>query len=62
MNTPASRWVRELTADGNAPTPAEEAVLGEVLLAIRRVRHGSVHLTLQDAKVVQIETTEKKRL
>ena len=62
MDTPGSRWVRELIADGNGPMPAEQAVVAEVLSSIRRVRHGSVHLMLQDAKVVQIETTEKKRL
>ena len=62
MNTPSSRWVRELSGDGPGPNSAEQAVLAEVLAAIRRVRHGSVLLTLQDAKVVQIETTEKKRL
>jgi hypothetical protein len=43
-------------------TPAERAVLEEVLGAIRRVRHGSVQLIVQDGRVVQIDTVEKKRL
>ena len=62
MNSPSSRWVRELSGDGPGPTSAEQAVLAEVLAAVRRVKHGSILLNLQDGKVVQIETTEKKRL
>lgn len=40
----------------------ERQVLQEVLQAIRSVRHGYVQITLQDARVVQIDTLEKKRL
>ncbi len=40
----------------------ERQVLAEVLQAIRSVRHGYVQITLQDARVVQIDTLEKKRL
>ncbi len=40
----------------------ERQVLAEVLQAIRAVRHGYVQITLQDARVVQIDTLEKKRL
>jgi hypothetical protein len=40
----------------------ERQVLQEVLQALRSVRHGYVQITLQDAKVVQIDTLEKKRL
>jgi hypothetical protein len=40
----------------------ERQVLSEVLQAIRSVRHGYVQITLQDARVVQIDTLEKKRL
>ena len=40
----------------------EEAVLREVLAAIRRVRHGYIQVIVQDGKVIQIDTTEKKRL
>lgn len=39
----------------------ERQVLAEVLQAIRSVRHGYVQITLQDAKVVQIDTLEKRR-
>lgn len=44
------------------PTIAEQAVLQEVLEAIRKVRHGSVQLIVQDGHVLQIDTLEKKRL
>lgn len=44
------------------PSESERKVLAEVLRAIRAVRHGSVQIVLQDARVVQIDTTEKKRL
>ena len=43
-------------------TAQEQAVLAEVLRALRTLRHGTVQLVVQDARVVQIETTEKKRL
>ena len=57
-------------ADTSTPIPAavpspnahEQAVLAEVLSAIRSVRYGYVQITLQDARVVQIDTLEKKRL
>ena len=54
-----SRWVRE--AGVGTPTPAERQVLGEVLMAIRRVRHGTVALSGQDGKVIQLDVTERKR-
>jgi hypothetical protein len=60
-NAGSSRWVRELSA-AEPPGEAERPVLTEVLAAIRRVRHGSVEITIQDGRVVQINTTEKKRL
>ena len=44
------------------PTAHEEAVLAEVLTSMRAVRFGSVQITLQDGRVVQIDTLEKKRL
>lgn len=44
-----------------APSAQEQAVLAEVLSAIRAVRYGYVQITLQDARVVQIDTLEKKR-
>ncbi len=60
---PGSRWVREMLAsDGSGPNAAEQEVLQDVLKALRRIRHGSVSLAIQDGKVVQIETTEKRRL
>lgn len=41
---------------------AERAVLQEVLQAMRRVRFGSIEVIVQDGRVVQIDTTEKRRL
>lgn len=40
----------------------EETVLAEVLRALRAIRYGSVQITLQDGRVVQVDTLEKKRL
>ncbi len=45
-----------------APNAAEQIVLAEVLQAIRRVNHGYVQVIVQDGRVIQIDTTEKKRL
>ncbi len=44
------------------PGPEELLVLNEVLSAIRRVRHGTITLIVQDGRVVQIDRTEKRRL
>ena len=67
MNAPeedvsGSRWANEVQRTAAPVAPAERAALREVLDAIRRVRHGSVHLSLQDGRVVQVEVTEKRRL
>ena len=60
-NSPSSRWVREVTGEGGTANETERQVLGELLKAIRRVRHGTVTLSVQDGKVVQLDVTEKKR-
>ncbi|MGD9935829.1 MAG: YezD family protein [Dehalococcoidia bacterium] len=66
MNQPEptrSRWVRDMLPDSTTPpNQTEWAVLSEVLVALRRVRHGSVEMSVQDGRVVQINTTEKRRL
>lgn len=59
--TPSSRWVRELLATEGGPAEHERVVLAEVLMAMRRVRHGTVTLSVQDGKVVQLDVTEKRR-
>jgi len=66
MNTeeggsPSSRWVRELAAKEGSPSEQERAVLAEVLAALRKVRHGSVTLSVQDGRVVQLDVNEKRR-
>ncbi len=51
------------TSPTSAPLTAHErTVLATVLDAMRAVRYGSVQIVLQDARVVQIDTLEKKRL
>ena len=37
-------------------------LLKEILKAIRQVNYGHVQIVVQDSRVVQIETLEKKRL
>ena len=66
MNTeegtgPSSRWVRELAAKEGSPSEHERVVLAEVLAALRKVRHGSVTLSVQDGRVVQLDVNEKRR-
>ena len=36
--------------------------LGVVAEALDRLRYGSIHLTVHDGKVMQIDVTERKRL
>jgi hypothetical protein len=43
------------------PDESELAVLHEVLDALRRLRFGSIQVIVQDSRVVQIDTVEKKR-
>lgn len=45
-----------------ALTRHEQEILAEVLRAIRSLRFGHVQLIVQDARVIQIETLEKKRV
>ncbi len=46
----------------NIPDAREQRVLDEVLQAIRGMKHGYVQIIVQDSRVVQIDTLEKKRL
>ena len=43
-------------------TTEERTALEEILSALRRVRHGYVQVIVQDGRVVQIDTMEKRRL
>ena len=36
-------------------------IIEEIMRSIRQIRYGEVVVTVHDAKVVQIEKTEKKR-
>ena len=40
----------------------ERKVIEDVLRALRSIRHGYVQIVVQDARAVQIETHEKRRL
>ncbi len=51
-----------MEADQAAPAQGERTVLGEVLRAIRRVKHGYVQVIVQYGRVIQIDTMEKRRL
>jgi hypothetical protein len=44
------------------PSESEKKILAQVLQAIRQISYGSVQLTIQDSRVVQIDRTEKLRL
>lgn len=53
---------REGTVDGDELTDEEREVLANVARILRRIKFGTVVLTVQDGKVVQIEMAEKFRL
>lgn len=50
----AEDWPVDVTLD-------EKRVLLDVLTALRQVTHGNVQITVQDARVVQIDRTQKYR-
>ena len=50
------------TVDGDELTDEEREVLANVARILRRIKFGTVVLTVQDGKVVQIEMAEKFRL
>ncbi len=51
-----------LSSPSLVPTTDEERVVQALLAALRRIRHGSVQIIVQDNRVVQIDTVEKTRL
>ncbi|MGE5596259.1 MAG: YezD family protein [Hyphomicrobiales bacterium] len=55
------RWIKERSAPAE-PSQSEQAVLSEVLRALRSVRFGNIDLAIPDGRVVQINVTEKTRL
>jgi hypothetical protein len=50
-----SREPLDLSAD-------EEQLVRTILDALARIRHGSIQLVVQDSRVIQIDTVEKRRL
>lgn len=56
-----TREGRELWPPG-VVTDEEQAVLREVLTALRQLRYGSITIIVHDRRVVQIDRTEKTRL
>lgn len=53
---------REEAIDGEELSDEEREVLANVARILRRIRYGTVVITVQDGKVVQIEMAEKFRL
>ncbi len=60
VETKARPTARQVDVDGLSGE--ERRVLAEVLEAMRAVRHGEIRLTVQNARVIQIDRTEKHRL
>jgi hypothetical protein len=53
------------TAPAGEPLPLstdEEQLMRTILEALRRIEYGSVQLVVQDSRVIQIDTVEKRRL
>lgn len=44
------------------PAPSTSLPLEAIQEAVSKVRHGTVQLIIQDGRIVQIDTTEKRRL
>jgi len=44
------------------PSPLPQDLIGRIVEAIRTVRFGTVHITIHDSRVVQIEKSEKIRV
>jgi hypothetical protein len=40
----------------------DEKVIGEIVDSLRQVHHGSIEIKVQDSRVIQIDTLEKRRL
>ena len=57
----SSPRTRRSTPDASPRTPAPLPI-EEIQEAVEKVRHGTVQLIIQDGRIVQIDTLEKKRL
>ena len=53
--------MNDLTSQSDTLTP-QDAVVSNILDALRGLRFGSIVVTVQDGVVVQIDRTEKRRL
>ena len=54
---------RDTNPDGRAAGPGPlSAVEAEIVMTVRRIRYGSVEITIHDSRVVQIEQKEKVRI
>ncbi|MBI5406423.1 MAG: YezD family protein [Nitrospirae bacterium] len=51
----------ELDRKGSAGI-CDERIISEIVESIGQVHHGSVEIKIQDSRVVQIDTLEKRRL
>ncbi len=50
------------TTANSAPKPLPPLPIEEIREAVEKIRFGTVQLIIQDGRIVQIDTTEKKRL
>ncbi|NWJ45537.1 MAG: YezD family protein [Chloroflexi bacterium] len=46
----------------NNLNPQEAEVLVQILHSLRQIKYGYIQITIQDARVVQIDRTEKQRI
>jgi hypothetical protein len=51
-----------LTTHCRAGHPEDDDFVEQIVKVIHSVRYGSVHIVIQDSRVVQIDKTEKVRL
>jgi hypothetical protein len=59
---PSPPSAHDETIDGEDLSDEEREVLANVARILRRIRYGTVVITVQDGRVVQIEMAEKFRL
>ncbi|MEX2235911.1 MAG: YezD family protein [Dehalococcoidia bacterium] len=62
LNSSPFGRIAEMPARPDSSRDTDEALAKEVLRAVRSVRHGYVQVIVQDSRVVQIDTLERRRL
>jgi hypothetical protein len=54
-------WEPFMTTYQSNKDIANYNIIRELLEAVKRIQYGSINITVHDAKVVQVEVTEKSR-